>query len=376
LFEEKQEQQQQQQREHKQQPPEHGPDWPPWLQDAARPNSGDAAPVARSGGMGEVMDADAPVEAAADAMLAAWLGLPQARVSALLKQWPQLAVQTWAGWQEQVEAAEDLLSLVRPGWAQQSPAGPSGLHSEAELGRNGGRSGSPGRDGAAVMSARGSGQPHLGSDSTLMGAPSAQQAFEHGATALAGQKPGRIAPCQHVAQKARDLLAQPGLHPAAAAALAAAANLAPFSASLWRPPRRGAAAAAGALLDACPGAWASRSFVPRVRWLGALAAASPELLAELRALPLATLAHAPLAPRCAYEVFQYLVAEKVPRPWPCAAARLLMRTSKWSLPPAFKAANPGFVAWQAGMRDGGAGGGGAPASESGAATRRPSRAPL
>ncbi|KAI8467128.1 MAG: hypothetical protein J3K34DRAFT_482389 [Monoraphidium minutum] len=232
-----------------------------------------------------------PVEAAQDAILAAWLGLPRRDAAALLAARPQLARLGWAAWQARVEAAEALLALL-------GRAGERGEEGEA-----GGAENSSGSGG-------GGGQP-------AAEALTAEAAFARGATAAAAAH-HRHAP----------------------------------------PPVGAAAPATGALLAACPEAWASEKFTARCRWLCALAASSPPVMEGLRALPLAALARAPLAPRCAYEALQFLVAERAPRPWLLTPRDLLARHSGWVPPPTFHAAYPGFAAWRAGMRNGAAGAGG------------------
>jgi hypothetical protein len=335
---------------------------------------------------------DGVVEAALDSILASWLGLPRPQVAQLLAEWPPLAKLTWAEWRSRADAAETLLAVtghsVAPAHAgragehdgglgsSSSCCGGGGIRQGAVFAGGGSGGGSSGSEGGGGDSGEGGGG--RGSDGDCSGrggegdssqsfadghgpamaavvaaSTTPQAAFQLGASAMAQELGSTLAPCPAVAARARALLAAPGgVHPAVPTVLAAAANLAPFSPALWRPPSSRAGALIGALLASCPSAWASELFVPRYRWLCALAAASPSLLEDLRAMPLAALAKAPLAPRQAYGVLQYLVAERAPRPWFYPAAGLLTRPPSWVPPPTFKAAYPGFEGWWEGIRNG------------------------
>jgi len=112
------------------------------------------------------------------------------------------------------------------------------------------------------------------------------------------------------------------------------------------------------MLAACPEAWASEIFIPRCRWLTALAASSERLAADLRAMPVGQLAAALTAHRRAYEMLQYLVATRQPQPWVESAECLLTKRGReWRMTKALRAYS-GFEGWRKAMRgDGGAGGG-------------------
>lgn len=307
------------------------------------------------------------VEASQEAILAHWLGLAPARVEQLLAEHPQLARLSWAAWRARVDAAEALVALMRGGggedWGGAAVEGP-GEVAGLQLQGSGRRAGGARAEALAAVAAAAGLRP--AGDAAARARPAGGMRSPVG---VAAQDPrdstltldkgaAALAPCPAVVARTRALMADGGLHPVAAAALATAANLAPFSPRLWRPPPRASAPAAGAMLSACPKAWAGASFVARCRWLTALAAASPAVLAELRRAPLGELARAPLAPRAAYEVLQYLVAERRPQPWPFSVRDQIARPRSWVPGAAFLAAHPGFVGWREGMRNGVVGGGG------------------
>jgi hypothetical protein len=310
------------------------------------------------------------VKAAPDSILAAWLGVPAVEVRRLLAQHPPLAQRSWAVWREHVEAVELLLHQIQHPEAMglRTAAGVgSGRRADAAGGGRGGNSdGNSGSGGSGGIADDVEANDWAGTAS--LGRGHGGRTFQHAGSADVAsdaQNCGVVAPEPHIARVARARLASPSTHRAALAALCIAANVAEFSSRLWHPPAGSALPATGAMLLACPAAWAADrgGFVVRCRWLSALAAASTELAADLQQMPLTSLAHALHAPRPTYELLQYLVATRQPLPWAVSVEALLHRPARKSTVPAgLKAAYPGFSAWRKGMKGTGGGGGGSSGS--------------
>jgi hypothetical protein len=293
------------------------------------------------------------VKAAPDAILGAWLGVPAPKVRRLLSEHPPLAARPWSAWQEQIEAAELLLWQIQHPEASDAPAAKE--QAAADSSSSSGSSSSSSSSGGGSGGGGGSSGGGRGGSSTS-GEATAPLPLDCS-----------LAADPHLARQARAALASPSTHPAAMAPLAAAANLASFSPQLWCPPVGAALPAIGALLLACPEAWAAdpSTFVARCRWLSALAAASADVMADLQQMPLGGLAAALRAPRPAYELLQYLVATRQPQPWAVSPEALLRKPPKWALPAGMLAAYPGFHAWRQGMRSGVSGGAAAAAAPAG-----------